>query len=476
MKKETIKTIVLALLVISSIVLTINNWFSEKLWPDGYNFFSNLANYFVADEKPKSYYLSKENVSNPAKIIVNNSDARGVYTHSSADFNDMLKIVKKHLKAGLSQTGGITAGSDEVWKNALKTKSIYFSYPVTYDIKTFSAILDTPVKAVTDGSVQEFIIVSGDAITGRPHLFVKTSGDGGYTDITLSADSLEVDSLIEKYAVSSSGEYPYSFELNFDKADENTEQKVTIDSPVILSIKPITAPTLSEINYFEDISENEELYAEFLRAFGFNASNIRKNVNLDKAIVFAENYGTIKMHPDGLLEFKALNNTKGIEIGRSSEFYDTFIDCIEFVNNVWDTACHEDNMDINLSSVKTGDAGNSFVITIDYYAEGMEVATRIDATDSHSQLNHAIEIEVANSRIVSYRQAVRGYQSTGNTAQCTGVIEALDTLMANESIKSDKITSLYRAYFSDNGEECTPCWVAKTAGNETRIIKDVAGR
>ena len=177
------------------------------------------------------------------------------------------------------------------------------------------------------------------------------------------------------------------------------------------------------------------------------------------------------MHPDGLLEFKALNDSKGIEIGNSQEFYDTFIDCIEFVNNIWDRACHKENMDINLSSVKTGNVGNSFVITIDYYAEGMEVATRIGATDSHSALNHAIEIEVANSRIISYRQAVRGYRSTGDTAECTGVIEALDTLMANESIKSDKITNLYRAYFSDDGDVCTPCWVAKTAKNETRIIK-----
>lgn len=471
MKKETIKTTILALLVTSSIVLTINNWFSEKLWPDGYNFFSNLAKYFSADKKPKSYYLSKENVSNPAKIVLNNSDMRGVYTHSSTDFNDMVDLIKRQLKSGLSQTGDISMGTDEEWKNALKTRSIYFTYPVSYDIKTFSAILDTPIKAIESGSVQEFILFLGDTITGKPHLFVKTQGEDNHVDITLPSDSLELDSFVEKYALSSSGEYPYSFELNFDKADENTEQKVTIDSPVILSIKPITAPEVSEINYFEDISKNDELYTKFLRAFGFNASNIRKNINPDKTIIFAENYGTVKMHPDGLLEFKALNNSKGIEIGDSVEFYDTFIDCIEFVNNVWDTACQEENMDINLSSVKTGSTGNSFIITIDYYAEGMEVATRIGATDTHSGLNHAIEIEVANSRIISYRQAVRGYRSTGYTAECTGVIEALDTLMANESIKSDKITNLYRAYFSDNGEVCTPCWVAKTAKNETRIIK-----
>ena len=156
MKKESIKTAILALLVTSSVILTINNWFSEKLWPDGYNFFSNLARYFSFGESTKSYYLSKENVSNPAKIIVNNTEKRGVYTHTSPDFNDMVGSVKTLLKSGLSEKKNIAQSSARAWQDALKYKSIYFSYPVAYDTKTFAAILDTPINALPDGSVQEF--------------------------------------------------------------------------------------------------------------------------------------------------------------------------------------------------------------------------------------------------------------------------------------------------------------------------------
>ena len=130
MKKETFKSIVLALLVISSVLFTINNWFSEKLWPDGYNFFSNIANYFRADETSKSYYLSKENVSNPAKIVVTNSNMRSVYTHTSEDFNDMVGTVKDSLKTGLSKPD-FSKSSEVAWKDALKYKSIYFTYPVS---------------------------------------------------------------------------------------------------------------------------------------------------------------------------------------------------------------------------------------------------------------------------------------------------------------------------------------------------------
>lgn len=471
MKKETLKTIALVLLVISSIILTINNWFSEKLWPDGYNFFSNLANYFVIDKAPKSYYLSKENVSNPNKIIVTNDVHRGVYTHTSTEFNDMVGPVKNILKMGLTE-GTAEETTPEAWKDALKYKSIYMSYPVEYGTKTFSAILDTPITSIGEGSVREFVLVSGDNITGKPHLLIKDISAGSYWDITLSTNSQEIDSLISKYATASVGEYPYSFELNFDKGDDSSEQKVIIDSQVILSINPVTASTMTETNYFEDIAENKELYTAFLQAFGFNASNIRKNVNIDNSIVFAENYGTIKMYPDGLLEFRSLDETKGIDIGSSSEFYDTFIDCIEFVNNVWDTACHETNMNINLSSAKISGDNNSFALTIDYYADGMEVVTTLAPTESHPRMNHAIELEVHNSKIISYRQVVKGYTSNNDTIMCSSVIDALDVLMAKDSIKSDTITDLYLAYSPDSTGLCSPYWIAQTAKNEIRIIKD----
>jgi len=472
MKKETVKTITLVLLVFSSIILTVNNWFSEKLWPDGYNFFSNIANYF-SDEKetPKSYYLSKENVSNPTKIIINNMEFRGVYTHTSKEYNDMVGPIKEILKEGLS-SNSYSKGSPELWKEALKYKSVYLSYPVTYGEKTFSAIMDTPIPSVANGSVREFVIVSGDPITGKPRLLIKNAADDSYIDIVLDADMTKIDRVISKYATSGIAEYPYSFELNFDKVADSVQQKVIIEPQVTLSINSVMANTVTEINYFEDIATNKELYSEFLKTFGFNTSNIRKNVNIDNSIVFVENYGSIKMYPDGLLEFKALDDSQGIEIGSSKQFYSTFIDCIEFVNNIWDTACRDINMNINLSSAKITGDDNSFILTIDYFADGMEVVSSLEETSLHGKVNHAIEVEVKNSRVISYRQIVKGYVPNDDEVQCLSVIEALDILMANESVKSDTITDMYLAYYPNNKGICEPCWVAKTDRNEIRIIKN----
>ncbi len=473
MSKERFKSVILTLLVISSIILTVNKWFSEKLWPDGYNFFSNLSGYFQINNKTekKKYYFSKENISNPYKIVVNNGDMRSVYTHTSENYNTLLPGVKRILISGLGESE-FSAGSDEKWKAALKESSIYISYPVSYNTSMFSAIMGTGITDFGINSMSEFIIAAGDKITGKPRLYIRDSSAGKIVDVALKADPVKLDELIASFAQSSSSELPYSFELNFDKSTDSIEQRIIIDPQVILSISPVSQPSVTRINYFENISTDKAMYAKILRAFGYNTTNIRKYVNVDNSVVFAENYGTIRMYDDGYLEYKALDDTKGIQLGDSSSTsYDIFTECIEFINKVWDTACGECNMDINISSFTPDSDKGSFRLTLDYYADGMRVVSNLAKTDTHDKMGSAIEITVKNSRIVSYKQIVYGFVSNGDSISCESVIDALDVLTASESIKSDTITDLYLAYNAASKKDtCYARWVAKTAKNETRVI------
>ena len=75
MKIERFKSILLVLLVISSIVLTINKWFDEKLWPEGYNFFSDVKKFFLFDDEKnkEDKFDTIEEILKPSKIIFNNS-------------------------------------------------------------------------------------------------------------------------------------------------------------------------------------------------------------------------------------------------------------------------------------------------------------------------------------------------------------------------------------------------------------------
>lgn len=473
MRKERLKTVTLVLLVASSLILTANKWFSEKLWPDGYNFFSNLANYLPSgkEREKKSYYLSKENISNPAKIVVTDGDLRGVYTCTSANYNSLAEPVKNILKSGLSAKE-FESTTREIWLNALKGTSIYASYPVPYDTATFSVVMNTEMSAPEISSMKEFIITGTDLVTGKNYLMIKDASQDKYFRTPLEIAGGSLSELTATYATSSVGEYAYSFELNFDKKSDTVEQKIVIEPQVVLAINPVTSTAVTKINYFENIAASRPLYLKILKSFDFNTTNLKKYVNVDNSIVFAENYGSITMHPDGLLEYSALDDSKGISLSSSANptFYDDFISCIEFVNKVWEVACADCNMNINLSSLTKTE--NGFEIALDYYADGLVVVSGADKTSSHAKMTNAVEITVKNSKIVSYRQLVNGYESNGATAECTGIIEALDLLMEKDSIKSDTISDLYLAYAPSNGNVCVPYWIAKTDRGEVEIIAE----
>ena len=86
MKIERLKSILLIILVISSIVLTANKWYSKELWPEGYSFFSNVKKLFSQDKTGKSTSINpNEEILNPAKIIINTLNNHVLFTKSSGD-------------------------------------------------------------------------------------------------------------------------------------------------------------------------------------------------------------------------------------------------------------------------------------------------------------------------------------------------------------------------------------------------------
>ena len=134
MKFERLKSILLVLLVISSIVLTVNKWFNEKLWPEGYNFFSHVKNYFTtgtSDNIVKSFDPI-EQVLKPEKIILNNSGNHVLYTKSSVEYESLFTEIKSALDLLHSSKDQISTDIND-WNDALKRKSCYFSYPVEYE-------------------------------------------------------------------------------------------------------------------------------------------------------------------------------------------------------------------------------------------------------------------------------------------------------------------------------------------------------
>ena len=464
MIKEHIKSCLLFLLITSSIVLTINIWFNGKLWPSGYNFFSNITN-LLEIKNNKTYYLSKENVSYPEKIIINGYETRNMYYHTSKEYNEFSTDVLDILKYGLSKTS-FTSVSEDEWNNALKIGSVYISYPVAYDSDLLCKILEiNPLKFDVESS-KEFIIVP--SIIGNSSNIILYAKDYSSNKVynTIFEYNLEnINKIIENYSKDSLNLLPYSFELYFDETeDQSIEQKVIIDPTITLKLENMELPVLKSKNYLNNFY-NSPVSKKMLNAFGFNSTNTKTSqLDNNNTAVYVENYSTIKVYNNGFVEYKSIDPSKGITLtNSSSDVYENFIACIEFVNKVWDSTFPDEPLNINLTSdIIDTDNGSGFKITMDYYVNGC-----LTVLENNT---HAIEITVNNGKITEYKQLFNKFytDSSDETVTVGSSIEALDSLYADKTLEKGKISELNVVY-SKSGNKLIPYWAAKLDG-KNRII------
>ena len=127
MKIERLKSILLIILVISSIVLTANKWYSKELWPEGYSFFSSVKNYFSPNKNNSlNTFNPNEEVLNPAKIIINNQSGHFLFTKSSENYSPICIEIKEILNIALKEKIW-THTNEKKCNNHLKSESCYFT-------------------------------------------------------------------------------------------------------------------------------------------------------------------------------------------------------------------------------------------------------------------------------------------------------------------------------------------------------------
>ncbi|MBR5504701.1 MAG: hypothetical protein IKV73_00130 [Clostridia bacterium] len=465
MKIERLKSILLVLLVISSIVLTVNKWFNEKLWPEGYNFFSDVKKHFVQDQSATSSFDPVEEILKPAKIILNNSGNHVLYTKSSDEYNDIFAQIKSALKL-LSQSESALASDDAEWNENLKRKSCYFSYPVEYDSGYFFYQLSHKYSGPVT-SVCEFILSKDSRVSTIFYMYVRDASTGVVHKYRLTYESDVLDYFIDNAVSASDGTDYYSFELNFDSEAENSvEEHIVIDPDVLINISQKQILSIGEQNIFIDVASKPQIYNDILHSFGYNTSTIRRYTEPDNSMVFVENYGTLKLHTDGIIDYKSLNSAQGVALNGDS-VYECINSCITFVNDVTGALGLSDVLYYEISSDIKDAKSKSFILNFDYYINDCKI---VFSNDVHS-LNHAITVEVSDGKIISYKQICKDFFTMPYPITYPSAIDAIDMLEAEADSYTGKISDLFMAYTFDMEKALwNPQWFIENSNGEISTV------
>lgn len=465
MKIERFKSILLVLLVISSIVLTVNKWFNKKLWPEGYNFFSDVKTALSDDKNTNDLNFNPtEIVLKPSKIIINNSGNHVLYTKSSSEYKKLYNEIKSVLEAAVVGDEFVLTDNEE-WNNTLKSKSCFFSYPVVYNAGYFFSQISKVYSSISNQCF-EFVITFDPRISSVGYLYMKDVSTDEIYKKKLEIDCKYLIDFIDK-SKSNDGASYYSFELNFDsEKDGSVEQPILIDPNVLISITGQNINGIYENNIFDNLIEKRELYSDLIAMFGYDSSTFRKYVETDNTMVFVENYGSIKLLSDGFLNYRSVDKSYGVTLEGDTP-YDCINSCISFVNLVCDKIFGNSDMYFEISSDIYDINSKNFVLTFDYYVGD----NMIIIPEEKYGIKHAVVVEVSDGNIVSYSQVCKEFALSDQMFSCLSAIDAIDGIQDEDKFNDKLVSDIFMAYtFDEESGVWYPTWHIKNSDNDVFMM------
>lgn len=436
MIKERVKSFILVILVVFTLVLAERILVDEKLWPTGYNFFS------IGINQRKNDGLVSDSLTAPERIIVNTGyqSSRFQYLFPSREYKEILTAANGILKSAFNKPErDISQISPEVWYTGLTGKSIYLAYPTTFSAQVFSRLsgygdTEAQFKSFSD------IVIDEDGT-----VFVNDNG----AFYKIETTSSEIAGIIESVLKTNEAEQSvinYSFDLNFDKADGSEK---TILAPMIpIYSEAVQAEVVEAKNPLDKDGEiNQKVVNEILTAFAVNPNSTWRYTEADGTLVFVENTGVLKISSDGVLTFTA--SDAGIQISSASaRTYETVADVAAFIDTV-NLAIDEDIRMFVTSSLSEDNASQ---FTFDYTVGGIPVKYNSKS---------AVSVTVNGGYITEYSHILRQYKPLGYSEFSPVYIEALDRIIAKyqSSMNQINIKKMFPAYIDnlESGNK-TPDW------------------
>ena len=456
MAKERIKNILLVLLVVMNFVLGSRILTEKKLWPQGYNFFSNIGEFSKLYTNIKNYFTDtdeyKKKIFAPAKLIINTGDQTTRLSLNSANhefdkiYEEAIKVLGEAFKTGAENATVVTK---EELHSALTAESLYLELFSGYDIDVLAQAINVENSAIQNQELK----VSDIVIVHKPRTEVYFADRQAqiYQKINVHKEFQALSEVLEECLLKHADKEAvinYSFDLKFDKPFGT--QKTTLDPLIQIYSK---APECAVIDAQNPIAQgaqaNEAIIKDILGVFNISPSTMRRYTEAGGTQVFVENNAILKIDKNGYLEYQATDG--GMRISSADNEYTNVVNVSSIASEINDASGN--SCDIRLSKTASNDDKK---ITYEYIVSGMPVKI------SDKNINSAVVAVVEDGILKSYKHLIRKYDVTSARVLPSEFFTSLDNVIAgySEYMNEIKIDKMYLGY-TDDGKtgEKTAQWI-----------------
>lgn len=423
-------------------------------------------------ERVMSSELTTENIlktfldySKPELVIVNRGENRGELKMGHDGYDRTMDFINKVMQSIHSAGAEYSkVSSDAVRKNLMMANSIYIKYPYArlseMDARFFQ-IKDSSFAKNAATYSEAFLLP--DIASERVVVFV-ISKDNPEEMLRIQTESFAatLSEIINDLEYINTKEYAFAAELNLDKTGEDGNgSSTTLDSMIAIPLNTkITNSVLCDVpwEYANALkfTQTTDFSAGFMDIFNYNPNTIRQYAAKDGTLTFVSGKGTLSMHPDGVLEYKALDQSEGIMFSsganmRSDDLYTSAAGVIKIVKKILNL-CYssflDEKTDIRFTRI-TKQTDGDIHFCLDYFVNGYRVKMKNGC---------AIDAKVHSGMLTEMKMHIATFKVLDKETENKSLINAIDDFFANGR-QNKKVADAGLVYeLSGEGNEMITRW------------------
>ena len=383
---------------------------------------TRAAEMVVAFSRPRFYAVTREDGS---RDVANEKSE--LYEELQPEVQDLLG----KLYRGEAEPVTVEIMQDRgKWLRSLQTTSVYAKTPYTIQTGVYARMLGLEGSAVCS-SLQSYEEMSVSAEGGKVVFYFPDTASGSVVSFHTALDASALSESIDEAAQIVAKNYVFAFET--DKSEEDTPEQmplsanVTLADTILIPAVTLSTPTITAAS--PEGMQSQEFIQKVMSLFAYKSTEVRQYTDSNGVEVFVSAGSTLKIHPDGFVEYRANDAEHGIslpgeeETDRSGAKYRAMLGVTRMILRLSDFVGIEIEgapYSLLVTELSGGNtAEENIQIRMDYSFEG----NRIDFSDAVGESRSAISAVVSNGSLTQLSCYLKEFAAAEPGSMLSGAAE-----------------------------------------------------